>query len=228
MQTHEIHPREGRAGPVAPVGQVMGRAASGRDARNGECEENAPGCQDPSRHESSARHTPLRGTRPRQCESQGALGSRTIGQRIVARLSRRSADFIIGGVEKPYLMRWWVIPRNRFFNVYLHRFMRSDDDRALHDHPWANVSVLLVGRYVEHRIRAGGTEVRTERHAGSVVARLPRTAHRIELIDGPCWTLFITGPKVRAWGFHCRRRWVPWQEFTAEHDSGAVGKGCSD
>lgn len=43
-------------------------------------------------------------------------------------------DFTIGGHERPYLLRWFIIPRNRFFNIYLHKFLRSDDDRALLDH----------------------------------------------------------------------------------------------
>jgi hypothetical protein len=55
------------------------------------------------------------------------------------------------------MRRWWVIPRNKFFNIYLHHFLHSDDDRALHDHPWWNVSILLrSGSYVEHTIAAGG------------------------------------------------------------------------
>ncbi len=42
----------------------------------------------------------------------------------------RKPDFIIGGPENPYLLRWYLIPQNRFFNVYLHKILRSDDDRA--------------------------------------------------------------------------------------------------
>ena len=58
----------------------------------------------------------------------------------------RKPDFIIGGHDAPYLLRWWLIPRNRFFNVYVHQFLRSDDDRALHDHPWLlNCAILLNG-----------------------------------------------------------------------------------
>jgi hypothetical protein len=60
-------------------------------------------------------------------------------------------DFIIGGTENPYLLRWWVIPRNRWFNIYPHHMLRDDDPRALHDHPWWNVSIVLKGGYMEHR-----------------------------------------------------------------------------
>jgi hypothetical protein len=151
-----------------------------------------------------------------------------LAERIIARVSRRAPDVVIGQADNPYLHRWWVIPRNRFFNIYLHRFMRSDDDRALHDHPWTNLSILLRGRYVEHTIDAGGINVRTERRAGDWKLRLFGSfAHRLELIDGECWTIFITGPWYREWGFHCPTAgWIHWKRFTAPENPGAIGKGC--
>ncbi|MDN8617841.1 hypothetical protein [Variovorax ginsengisoli] len=148
----------------------------------------------------------------------------------------RAPDFIIGGAEDPYLLRWWLIPRNRFFNVYLHCFKRSDDDRALHDHPWLfNCSWLLDGQYMEHT-PAG----QVERRAGALKFRWGPAPHRVELLTVadsvasqpdnrrpiPCWTLFVTGPRVREWGFYCDRGWVHWKWFTAPGDKGAVGKGC--
>jgi hypothetical protein len=119
----------------------------------------------------------------------------TLADRFIARVTRRAPDFVIGGAARPYLRRWWVIPRNPLFNIYLHQFLRSDDDRALHDHPWVNASILLRGRCVEHTISAGGIEHRRELRAGDVRVRPSgRLAHRVEVVDGPCWTLFITGP----------------------------------
>jgi hypothetical protein len=145
-------------------------------------------------------------------------------------VGRRDADVVIGGHEEPYMMRWWVIPRNRLFNVYLHRFLRSDDDRALHDHPWWNLSFLLSGSYLEHTISAGGINRRIRREAGDLKLRRAKAAHRIELIDGEtCWTLFITGPNLRSWGFHCPRGWVHWRDFTNPADGGStVGRGCGE
>ena len=43
----------------------------------------------------------------------------------------RDPDFVIGRPGKPYLLRWWVIQRNRWFNIYLHQILENDDDRAL-------------------------------------------------------------------------------------------------
>jgi hypothetical protein len=147
-------------------------------------------------------------------------------------VQKRKPDVMIGGFDDPYLARWWVIPRNRFFNIYLHLFYRSDDDRALHDHPWVNASYLLSGSYIEHTIQAGGVNVRTLRNAGDLAMRRSVSAHRVELIDGrSCWSLFITGPIIRSWGFHCEKGWKHWKDFTAFRSSGnsnMIGPGCGE
>lgn len=151
----------------------------------------------------------------------------------------REPDFIIGNPRDPYLRRWWVIPRNRFFNIYLHHFRRSDDDRALHDHPYLfNCSLLLDGMYrewVRWEDRPKGAEVATstdsaicgiDRYEGAYAWRWGAAPHRIELPNGGCWTLFITGPRVREWGFLCPNGWIPWHVFTKSDRPGEIGKGC--
>ncbi len=164
---------------------------------------------------------------------------------LIGRAAKRDPDFVIGGHSRPYLRRWWLTPWSGLYRkvehptlwqrfvsrlpgAYLHEFLRSDDDRALHDHPWASCSVLLRGSYLEHTIDAGGIHRRDLLLAGDVRVRWSgRLAHRIELIDGACWTLFLTGPRYREWGFHCAEQgWIHWRRFTAAHDAGAVGKGC--
>lgn len=148
---------------------------------------------------------------------------------------RRAPDFVIGGREDPYLLRWWLIPRNPVFNVYLHCFLRSDDDRALHTHPWLfNVSWLLGGRYIEWVPSRGDNSQHPEclfRKQGQVKFRWGGSPHRVQLYRSagqnmPCWTLFITGPRVRKWGFLCPQGFIHWKLFTAPTDKGAVGKGC--
>lgn len=158
-----------------------------------------------------------------------------VSNAIIERALQREPDFIIGDKSDPYLLRWWLLPRNPVLNIYLHYFMRDDDDRALHDHPWASCSVMLKGSYIEHTIAAGGIHKRELRTAPSVRFMAPRRAHRIELVEmtkpwkgrRPCWTLFITGPRMREWGFHCPQRgWVHWREFTNPADYGEAGAGC--
>lgn len=136
----------------------------------------------------------------------------------------RPPDVLVGGRVNPYLRRWWIIPRNRLFNVYLHEFLRSDDDRALHDHPWWSLSFLLEGEFWEHGV---GGRFRLL-SAPSVTLRSANYAHRIELIDGArAVTLFITGPKIREWGFLCPRGWRHWAVFSQDYNE-ATGdsRGC--
>jgi hypothetical protein len=144
--------------------------------------------------------------------------------------SSKPPDFIIGDKDDPYLLRWWVIPRNRFFNIYIHEFRKSDNDEALHDHSWINFSYLIDGSYTEHTIKAGGINVKDLRKAGDFKLRLSgKTAHRIELTHGYCTTLFVTGPKYREWGFHCPKKgWVHWEKFCGDQDKGQVGRGCDE
>lgn len=147
--------------------------------------------------------------------------------RRVARIAERPADLNIGGDADPYLRRWFVIPRNRWFNIYLHNIRKSDDDRALHDHPWVNCSIILRGSYIEAVPGGGGMEGKF-RDTGSVVFRRPTARHRLILTDNaaPVWTLFITGPRIREWGFHCPKGWVHWKDFTAGPNGETVGRGC--
>lgn len=141
---------------------------------------------------------------------------------------KRPPDFVVRRASgEPYMRRWWIIPRNRWFNIYLHEFLGSDEDRAHHDHPWFNLSILISGQYTEVSIKRGGTERRVLRQTPAFKFRSPWAAHRIE-IDRPCWTLFITGPVVRTWGFHCRKGFVPWQKFVSDRDAGSVGAGCGE
>lgn len=154
---------------------------------------------------------------------------RALREWALLRITTTEPNVVIGGPVDPYLMRWYILPRNPVFNVYLHWFLRSDDDRALHDHPWVNLSILLDGEYTEHTIAAGGIHRHTVRRAGDLVLRGPRAAHRIELHAGVCTTLFVTGPRLRQWGFHCQERgWVHWKQFTDPRDEGAVGRGCGE
>lgn len=161
--------------------------------------------------------------------SIGTRIARLVLRHLVPRVTRRPPDVVIGGDASPYLLRWWVLPRNRFFNVYLHEFWRSDDDRALHDHPWLLfASFIVLGAYDEHCIRAGGVETRTRYAAGSFRVRTGWHAHRVELAYGePVVTLFCTFWTVRQWGFHCPRGWVHWRKFTNPEDGGkTIGAGC--
>jgi hypothetical protein len=151
-------------------------------------------------------------------------------RRALKIMAARKPDFIIGTKEDPYLIRWWVIPRNKLFNIYLHEIVRDDDDRALHDHPWVNLSYLLEGSYTEVTIAAGGINHRAVLRAGDWRFRRSTAAHRLELDHSSrVLSLFITGPRIREWGFHCHKGWRHFKEFVAIRDGvSGIGAGCGE
>lgn len=136
----------------------------------------------------------------------------------------RPADFKVGPPGDPYLLRWWLIPRNENFNVYYHRFLHDDDDRALHDHPWPSFSIMISGGVREFSID-GVKDI----PPGACTYRDAEFAHRLELVEGaPAETLFITGPRIRDWGFLCPQGWTHWRDFVDPNDPGAPGRGCGE
>jgi hypothetical protein len=70
--------------------------------------------------------------------------------KFIHRVRTRGNVVGIGFPDDPTYHRYFVIPRNRFLNVYLHRFRHSDFEH-LHDHRMANISIILKGYYYEQR-----------------------------------------------------------------------------
>lgn len=120
----------------------------------------------------------------------------------------RPPDIYLGRADDHQLERWYVLPRNDQFNIYLHWFLRSDDDRAPHDHVADNISLLLRGRYAE--VTPEGTTIY---EAGDRVERKAEQLHRVELIDGPTLSMFVIQKPRRVWGFQTEEGWEDWQTF---------------
>lgn len=153
-------------------------------------------------------------------------------------LKRREPDFIIAPLGKPFLNRWHLFRNKRLGTIYLHQTVDHDDQRALHDHPWSNISVIVRGAYFEivpadgTRPYHGGdavTPIRRER--GDVIFRKALTPHSLLLPGGnqpeECWSLFITGPVVRRWGFYCPNGWVDESVYRVRKGkTSEVGQGC--
>ena len=81
----------------------------------------------------------------------------------------------------------------------------------------------FVFSYIEHT-----PEGVFERKAGDVIARKASDAHRLEIPEGGrAVSIFMTGPVMREWGFHCPQGWRHWREFVDARDTGQIGKGCA-
>lgn len=92
----------------------------------------------------------------------------------------------------PYLKRWVV--EFGHFSIRIHHFLASDDDRAFHDHPWWFLTLVLRGSYTDWN-PAGFDVLR----AGSI--RYRPAYHRHTVLTEGVWTLVVTGPRMRQWGF---------------------------
>jgi hypothetical protein len=156
----------------------------------------------------------------------------------------------IGREGRPYLTRW-VIWGERFGadasnKLYLHYFHSSDEDAALHDHPWPFWSLILWGGYIE--VSQCGPDEKGDRyvydpHSDTVWVRLPEGqrsewyeslsllrrpaawAHRIVIGRRNPWTLVWCGAKERSWGWHCPDGW---RHHAVADLAYAEGKGICD
>ena len=97
------------------------------------------------------------------------------------------------------------------FNVFLHRFHKSDPD-DLHDHPWNYRTLILKGGYWEYTPQG-----KFWRGVGHYRKMPAESLHRIELEPGVnCWTLFIPGKHKREWGFISDNQWFQWEEYLSQ------------
>jgi hypothetical protein len=151
---------------------------------------------------------------------------------------------VIAGCRDPKpLMTRRRILSTPWFAIKLHHFHRSDEDREVHDHPWPFISLILCGGYdevtpppstqkwllqweVANEVQTMADPryiVRRRYRPGSLLFRPARWAHRVELLDlvHGSWSLVIVFPKVREWGFHTLRGWLPWRVFHGQ-------AGCGD
>jgi hypothetical protein len=122
---------------------------------------------------------------------------------------------IVNGAGAPYMKRW--ILKMQGGGWRLHKILRSDDDRALHDHPFDFTSLLLRGAYIEHvpadPLNPWGPTVERRFQAGQVNRCVAARPHRLELREGPVWTLVRCAPKRRDWGFYAPAGWVRWDLY---------------
>lgn len=137
-------------------------------------------------------------------------------QKISSRLTYKVILDTCAPTKEPLMHRYKIF-RSRWGNMYLHKFLRSDYDRAMHDHPWSFISLVLTNGYYEHT--ASG---RRFRPPGSLNIRPAEWLHWVE-IEKPAWTLVFVRPKRREWGFLSSIGWLPEKEFKNSPEG-----GCSD
>lgn len=104
-----------------------------------------------------------------------------------------------------YMTRW-RFDIHPYISFKLHKIMLSDYD-CMHDHPWAFISIILRGGYVEHTVK--GSKII---HPFSIIKRSAEHKHRLE-IHQTCWTFVICSKRVREWGFWNSKGFTKWFEY---------------
>lgn len=100
----------------------------------------------------------------------------------------------LGLDECPYVIRW--IAETPWLSVRVHHWIASDDPRGHHDHPWSFLTFVLRGGY-EDRSPDGTDYLK----APAVRFRSALHRHYVYPDEDGCWTLLLTGPIIRPWGF---------------------------
>lgn len=136
----------------------------------------------------------------------------------------REPDEVIYRGSQPYMQRWHLVRKaaGDVENVYIHRFI-ADDAEVPHDHPWDSRSIVLSGQYLEcwQRTDTSATAY-TTRFPGEIIDRPATHIHAICGVEPGTTTLFITGPKLRDWGFFTSEGFVPWRQYHGlPHDAQA-------
>ena len=94
----------------------------------------------------------------------------------------------------------FTLLHTRWFRIYLHRLNAPNAHKVCHDHPWWFWTLLLKGGYNEYH-----QGIWTWQCAGSLLYRPAEWQHNV-VTRGVSWSLILTGPKFRKWGFteECR------------------------
>jgi len=150
-------------------------------------------------------------------------------RRLEKFLERTGRYYIIhsnyNGEPTPYLVRY-VLFRTRWFSIYIHRFLLSDDG-VPHDHPFNFITYIAECGYWEERWEKDGDKLgkplkKIYRQPGSWAARRKSDIHRVEVTfphqltdkhEAPL-SLCLIGPiKRNTWGFYPEGKFVPAGEF---------------
>ncbi len=103
--------------------------------------------------------------------------------------------------------------------VMIHKQTKPDRGPAPHDHPWGFWSFVIKGGYAEVVRHSNGVRLLNVRAPLSLKYRPPEFCHRIyRLLDGvSSWTLVVTTPYRRRWGFWTREgKFINRNDYTGQ------------
>lgn len=123
--------------------------------------------------------------------------------------SKVEKKFYLGSTESKFSLYTYHIGSymKRFIfgtpwgTIRLHHILRSDYDRALHDHPFSFWTILLTGGYIEVLPDGKHAEKHIKRKKWTMRWVDAEQPHRL-VLDKPVWTLVLATHQTRDWGFY--------------------------
>lgn len=119
----------------------------------------------------------------------------------------------------------YQLAKTRWFNIYLHQLSAPNWHPECHDHPWGFIAILLRRGYLE---QIGTKNYR--RRPGMILFRPATFKHNVITPYGESWSLILTTPKSRDWGFAPCDRQVPtrpYQEYVNDIEREGAGQTAS-
>ena len=105
----------------------------------------------------------------------------------------------LGEKECPYAFRYVFI----FFGfaIRIHKWIRSDDKRNFHDHPWWFITFVLKGSYTD--VYNDNNIIKQDTLKRFKLRYRPSNhRHYVDVPKEGCWTILLTGRPIRKWGFY--------------------------
>jgi len=118
-----------------------------------------------------------------------------------------------------------------WFNIYVHNILHSDEDLYPHDHPWAFMSLILWGSYLEEWLgayedwyyRRTGRLRKDKRSMGSLIIHRAKDFHKLTLHTRSVWSLVFTFGKRRpSWGYQTPQGWIDFQSYRELKNEGKL------
>jgi hypothetical protein len=141
----------------------------------------------------------------------------------------------LGREECPYVRRW-ILDLGPLGSLRVHHWLGDDEQRALHDHPWGFLTIMLAGSYTDVSWPEWVKGVDWSRNVrildqcrrsdilrpGSIRWRPAKWAHTVQTTGA--WTILWTQPKSRSFGFYQENKATGLKWIKANKFFGRYGK----
>lgn len=130
-------------------------------------------------------------------------------------MSARLFNKLKGFYQDLSLLKRFFLLKTPWFRICLHNIVAPDNGSDYpHDHPWSFVRLILSGGYTEQIYNRDYKLLETKKRK---IFRVDKKdfnfVHKIVNVKPNTWTLFITGPKRKEWGFITEGGWIFWREY---------------